>query len=124
MTCIRLARTSLTVNGGTAQLGGTGGDQIYDFGSVTVTSGAFDTNGRNETFATLSLQGTGIGGNGALVNTGFNTFSTITPTGGTVLTGNATIGVNSDSAITLNNAISGNFALTKVGPGAVGTQGC
>ena len=58
----------MVVSGGTAQLGGTGGDQIYDSATVTVTSGAFDTNGRNETFATLNLQGTGIGGAGALVN--------------------------------------------------------
>ena len=107
----------LTVSGGTAQLGGTGGDQIYNFANVTVTSGGFDTNGQNETFATLNLQGTGISGAGALMITGFNTFSTITPTGGTVLTGNASIGVSSASALTLNNAVSGNFALTKVGPG-------
>ena len=113
----------LTVSGGTAQLGGTGGDQIYNFANVTVTSGAFDTNGQNETFATLNLQGTGIGGAGALVITGFNTFSTITPTGGTVLTGNASVGVNNNSAITLNNAISGNFALTKVGLGSLVLKG-
>ncbi|HEV2972555.1 MAG TPA: autotransporter-associated beta strand repeat-containing protein [Pirellulales bacterium] len=107
----------LTVNGGTVQLGGTGGDQIYDFAPVTVTSGTFDTNGRNETFSTLFLQGTGIGGAGALQITGFNQFSTITPTNGTVLTGNATIGVSIASALTLSNAVSGNFALTKAGPG-------
>src|SRR5262245_8414848 len=110
----------LTVNGGTAQLAGTGGDQIWDFTNVTVTSGAFDTNGRNETFFTLSLQGSGIGGAGALVCSGFNVFSTITPTNGTVLTGNTTIGIPSNaSAITLNNTVSGNFALTKVGAGTL-----
>ncbi len=59
-----IGQDMLTVNGGTAQLGGTGGDQIYDFGSVSVTSGSFDTDGRNEVFANLSLQGTGIGGAG------------------------------------------------------------
>ena len=52
----------LVINGGTAQLGGTGGDQIYDFAPVTITSGTFDTNDLSETFATLNLQGTGIGG--------------------------------------------------------------
>jgi hypothetical protein len=35
------------------QLGGTCGDQIYDDANVTVTSGTFDTNARNETFARL-----------------------------------------------------------------------
>jgi fibronectin-binding autotransporter adhesin len=109
----------LTVNGGTAQLGGTGGDQIYDFSPVTVTSGAFDTNGQSETFLTLNLQGTGIGSAGALVNTAAAA-SAITPTNGTVLTGNATIGVTQGAGrLTLNNAISGNFALTKVGPGSL-----
>ena len=83
----------LTVSGGTAQLGGTGGDQIYDLTGVTVTSGAFDTNGRNETFRnSLHLQGSGIGSAGALVNSG-DTPSYLTPTAGTTLTGNATIGV-------------------------------
>ena len=64
----------MVVSGGTAQLGGTGGDQIYDFANVTVTSGVFDTNGRSETIATLSLQGTGIGGVGALVNSAQRSF--------------------------------------------------
>ena len=114
-----IGQDMLTVNGGTAQLGGTGGDQIYDLGSVTVTSGTFDTNGRNETFAKLSLQGTGIGSAGALVNSAA-AFSAITPTGGTTLTGNATIGVTqSTGELQLNNAIGGNFALTKVGSGTL-----
>ena len=55
----------LTVNGGTAQLGGSGGDQIYDSANVTVSSGAFETNGQSETFNTLSIAGTGISGAGA-----------------------------------------------------------
>ena len=114
-----IGQDMLTVSGGTAQLGGTGGDQIFDLGSVTVTSGAFDTNGRNETFANLSLQGTGIGGSGALVNSAA-AFSVITPTGGTTLTGNATIGVTqSTGELQLNSAIGGNFALAKAGSGTL-----
>jgi autotransporter-associated beta strand protein len=113
----------LTVNGGIAQLAGTGGDQIYDSSSVTVTSGAFDTNGRSETFVFLILQGTGIGGAGALVNTAAAN-SVITPISGTVLTGDATIGVTQSAGrITLNNPIFGNFGLTKVGPGALILKG-
>ncbi|HEV2971100.1 MAG TPA: autotransporter-associated beta strand repeat-containing protein [Pirellulales bacterium] len=113
----------LSVNGGIAQLGGTGGDQIFDSASVTVTSGAFDTNGQSETFSTLNLQGTGIGGAGALVNSAAS-FSRITLTGGTTLIGNATIGVaQSAGDLQLNNAIGGNFALTKTGLGQLGLGG-
>jgi fibronectin-binding autotransporter adhesin len=73
---VRLAKTSssvvraadsITVDGGTVQLAGTGGDQI--FSRVDVESGTFDVNGRNETMSTLTLSGSGIGGAGALVNT-------------------------------------------------------
>ncbi len=114
-----IGQAVLFVNGGVAQLAGTGGDQIFDSGSVTVTSGAFDTNGQSEIFATLSLQGTGIGNAGALVNSA-GAGSTIQPTGGTTLTGNATIGVTqSNGGIQLANAIGGNFALTKTGPGSL-----
>ena len=109
----------LTVNGGIAQLGGTGGDQINDAAAVTVTSGAFDTNGQNETFASLSLQGTGIGTVGALLDSA-GVSSTITPTGGTTLTGDATIGVSQTAGhLLLNNAVGGSFALTKTGLGTL-----
>jgi T5SS/PEP-CTERM-associated repeat protein/autotransporter-associated beta strand protein len=109
----------LSVNGGTAQLAGTGSDQIWDFTDVTVTSGAFDTNDRNETLSLLKLQGSGIFGTGALVNTGAAS-SIITPLNGTVLTGNTTIGTPSlFSFLQLNNTISGNFAITKVGDGTL-----
>ena len=113
----------LTVNGGTAQLGGTGGDQIYDFGSVTVTSGTFDTNGRNETFLFLALQGAGIGGNGALLNSAGGA-SALTPSDGTTLTEDTTIGVTQLSgSLTLNNSIRANVALTKVGAGTLVLNG-
>ncbi len=47
----------LTVNsGGTVKLTGTGGDQIYDGNSVTV-SGTFDLNGNSETIGSLSFNG-------------------------------------------------------------------
>ncbi len=60
----------LIINGGAVQLGGNGGDQIYDGANVTVNnSGVFDANGNSEAFAVLNLQGLGpAGGNGALVN--------------------------------------------------------
>ena len=88
-----------------------------------MTSGVFDTNARNETFSTLNLQGTGFGGAGALVNTAASA-STITPTNGTTLTADTTIGVTQSSgSLTLNNAVSGNFAITKTGLGTLVLNG-
>lgn len=54
------AVSSLTVNsGGTARLGGTGGDQIYDGPTIHVnTGGTFDLNGRDEMIAGLRGGGT------------------------------------------------------------------
>ncbi|MBN8458065.1 MAG: autotransporter-associated beta strand repeat-containing protein [Verrucomicrobia bacterium] len=51
--------TGLTISGGTAKLGGTGGDQIYIDSLVNMTGGAFDLNQRNEGFRAL----TGAAGN-------------------------------------------------------------
>ena len=66
----------LTVNSGaTVQLGGTGGDQIFNSasGGVTVNGGGvFDLNGLSETIPTLTLNGNG-GGTGALINSAAGT---------------------------------------------------
>ena len=111
----------MVVGGGTAQLGGTGGDQIYDFADVTVTSGVFDTNGRSEAITTLILQGTGLGG--AVAREQREAASVFTPTS-TSLTGNASIGVTqSGGSLTLAGGINGNFTLTKVGPGTLTLSG-
>ncbi len=62
----------LTVNNGaTAQLAGTGGDQIWGGATVAVNAGGvLDFNGRNEGF-------TSIGGTGTLTNTAASTVSTV-----------------------------------------------
>jgi autotransporter-associated beta strand protein len=61
----------LTVDaGGTAQLGGMGGDQIYDATDL-VLNGTFDLAGRSETIDELS-------GNGTVTNTSATTTSTLT----------------------------------------------
>ena len=50
--------------------------------------------------------------------------SIITPTNGTVLTGNVAIGVTQAAgSLTLNGVVSGNFALTKVGTGTLTISG-
>jgi fibronectin-binding autotransporter adhesin len=51
----------LTIAGGTAQLGGTGGDQIYDNVVVAVDSGLFDLNGLSETIKGLTGTGGTVG---------------------------------------------------------------
>lgn len=49
----------LTINGGTVELGGTGGDQIYFGSRVTVNNGTFDINTRDERFQLLDI-GNGV----------------------------------------------------------------
>ncbi|MGN6370313.1 MAG: beta strand repeat-containing protein, partial [Phycisphaerae bacterium] len=106
------------INGGTLALGGTGGDQIYDSATVALNSGAFDANGRSESFNTLSLQGTGINNLGALLNSAPADASlTLNKI---LLTANTSIGVSQPNAsLTLNAPIAGNFTLTKVGQGTL-----
>jgi fibronectin-binding autotransporter adhesin len=116
----------ITVAGGLVQLGGSGGDQIYDTDAVTLTSGAFDTNGQSETFGAFTIAGTGIGGAGALVNSAAAA-STLTPSS-TTLTANTTIGVTqATGSLTLNgtvgNASGGAYGLTKVGAGTLTLTG-
>jgi fibronectin-binding autotransporter adhesin len=118
-----IGQSGLTINGGIAQLGGTGGDQIFDGASVSVASGTFDAAGQSETFFGLSLAGTGIAGNGALLNSASGA-SVITPTGGTTLTADTAIGVLQGSgSLTLNGPIGGGFGITKVGPGTFTISG-
>ncbi len=64
--------TALTINGGTAQLAGNNGDQIFLSSGVAMTGGVLDFNGRNEAFRGLS------GAAGIVRNTAASTTSTIT----------------------------------------------
>ena len=121
-----LGGSGLTVSGSTAtgQLGGTGGDQIWDYSSVTVTDGSFDTNGRSETIYSLALQGGGVGGNtGALVNSAIgDSILNTDPNGfgGVTLTGGTYIGVTqSAGSLTLKGRISGTDWFAKVGAGTL-----
>ena len=54
----------LTLNGGTAKLGGTGGDQIYTLTRVQFNGGTLDMNGRSEGFQTI------LGATGLVTNSG------------------------------------------------------
>ena len=93
---------ALTIAGANVQLAGTGGDQIYDPASVTLTSGTLDFNGRSEAFDTLT-------GAGAVVNNGGGV-STMTLGAGNG--GGTFSGVISD-----HSTGSGTITLTKVGTG-------
>ena len=71
------------------------------------------------TFRVLNVQGTGAGGNGAIINSAAGTTATLTPTFGISLTGATSVGAAANATLALNAPISGNFALTKVGAGTV-----
>jgi len=86
----------LTINtGSTVQLGGTGGDQIFDGNTVTINGGTFNLNSLNETVGVLS----GAGG-------------TITSSGAATLT----LGSGNGSG-TNSSTISASVAITKTGSG-------
>jgi autotransporter-associated beta strand protein len=61
---------SLSINGGTVRLGGSGGDQIPDTVNVCVASGAFDNNGLTETIGSLY-----VGCGGATGTSGYTSLS-------------------------------------------------
>ena len=80
--------------------------------NVSVTGGVLDLNGTNYNTANpLSLNGTGISGGGALVN---SSASPGTFAGVVTLASDASIG-GTNGDITLTNNIQGNFNLTKTG---------
>jgi fibronectin-binding autotransporter adhesin len=111
----------LTVNsGGTARLSGSGGDQIYDQMDATVASGGvLDLDGFSETLRTLNLSGTGISSGGALINNNGTTTSVLSHFTGGGITLGADTSVGGSANLTLNGAISGGFALTKLGTGTL-----
>ncbi len=102
----------IAVNGGTLQLGGSGGDQIYNGAAAyngtgpTVTvqgTGAFDLNGQSETIAQLAGNST----NATLTNSNNSTASVLT------VYGNST-------AQTYAGAVTGNLSLVVGGGGGSG----
>jgi autotransporter-associated beta strand protein len=97
----------LTICGGTAQLTGGGGDQIYDGAPVTVNVGTFDVKGLSETIGSLA----GLGG--TVTNSG-TVASTLT-IGGTLGTGAGYYQGN----IKDNAANGGTLNLVKAGAGTL-----
>ena len=94
--------TGLTINtGGLAQLGGSGGDQIYNSATITLNGGTYDMAGQSETVGSFSgfgvitnsgvaatnTAGGGVNGNGA--GALFASGGTLTLQGGTITVGGA-----------------------------------
>ncbi|MBP7950024.1 MAG: autotransporter-associated beta strand repeat-containing protein, partial [Verrucomicrobiales bacterium] len=94
----------LTINGGTARLGGTGNDQLYTNTNVSQSGGVFDFNGTNEGFR--GLTGTG----GVVRNEAASTASLMTVGEGSVL-------ADTYSYAGAIQSGPGTMALTKVGDG-------
>ncbi len=116
-----------TVNSGTLQLGGTGGDQLWNGSTVTAAPAAgkdavFDLNGQSEEITSLTLRGSGIDLGGALINSSTTAASTLTCSSGISLTGNTYIGGAGNLALPSVIASGGNV-LVKVGTGTLTLSG-
>ena len=116
-------------SGGTIQLGGTGDYQWYGGIALTVNSGGvLDLNGKNQNNnavagGALNLNGTGISSGGALINSASATTSTLTlGTANIVLQSDGSIG-GAGNITVASGAITGGFALTKIGAGTVSLAG-
>ena len=104
-------------SGATVQLSG-GGYTGEIFNSVTApvtinSGGVLDANGQNDTFSTLNLSGTGIGGTGALINSASSTTAALTC--GVNLAASTTVG--GAGSITLAGTVGGSGSLTYAGSG-------
>ncbi|MEP4078372.1 beta strand repeat-containing protein [Haloferula sp.] len=101
----------LTINGGTAELGGTGGDQIFIRSTVDLNGGIFDVNTRSEQIKFLNLHGGDItGSTGVLIVNSASGDGAIDAQSGTVavsLAGDAALTKSTADTVTLSGA--GNY---------------
>jgi autotransporter-associated beta strand protein len=102
------AASTLFVEGGTAKLAGTGGDQLFDGNTLTINSGTLDMNGMNETIGNLT------GAGGVVLNNAVNTTGILTIGG---FNGN----IGDYKGVIENGA--GTVALTKTGTGNAYLEG-
>ena len=72
-----VACNTLNVNGGVAQLAGTGGNQINDGSSITMNGGTLDANGQSETFNIINVDNVP---NSKIANSATNSASVLTGT--------------------------------------------
>lgn len=111
---------SILVDAGTLKLGH-GNALGNTTGTTTITSGAtLDLNGQSTGETIASISGTGVGGNGALVNS--NTSVAASVTQDIVNPGSLTIGGAGDITLTRIRSV-GVFTVTKTGGGTLTTNG-
>jgi autotransporter-associated beta strand protein len=104
-----LGGAGFTLDGGTVQLGGTGGDQIYDWSFVTVNTGTFDFNGFSESLPAIA------GSGGTILNNGG---------GASTMTVGADNGSQTYYGVIANNTSGGGtMALVKTGTGTQTLRG-
>ncbi len=108
---INLAKTgvnaakSLNISGGTVQITGTGGNQVADSGTISISDGTFNLNGTNETVAGLD------GAGGTLSNASTVSASVLTLSGAGTYSTQATFN-GGTKGLTLTKTGSGTQALT------------
>ena len=105
---------AITVGNGTLRLGSADALGTIAGGTTVSSGGTLDLNGQTIIAETLSITGTGVGSNGALVN---NSGTPASLSGAITLGGNSSVGGSGNT--TLGGAIGGAFSLTKVGAGNV-----
>ncbi len=118
--------TSFVKSGATLQLGPNATDRQFwrQHSLVVEIGGVYDLNGRNHDWThsgaggvgKLNLNGTGIGGTGALINNAVTTSVLTLNTDGLVLQSNSSVGGTGNITIA-GGSINGGFALTKIGAG-------
>ncbi|MGO9115107.1 MAG: beta strand repeat-containing protein [Thermoguttaceae bacterium] len=107
-----------TIDAGTVQLGNVNALGAVAGGATVAAGATLDLNGQSVGNKAVTINGTGIAGGGALIN---SSTAAASLSGPVTLAGNSAIGGSGD--LTLSGAIGGAFSLAKVGSGALTLSG-